>query len=143
MPSYQKILVAIDLNAQHDEQVFAKAKSLAAEHTQLFLINAVEELDGYGASSAFHAIANIENQITEEHKLQITEYAKKVGIPENQVYVIVGSAHTAIVKLSLEIEADLIVVGGYAHHGLSFLLHSTVESLIHHIPCDILTIKLN
>lgn len=143
MADYRKILVAIDLNVQHDEQVLAKAKSLAGEYAELFLINAVEGLDGYGASSAFHAITDIKNQITEKHKLQLAEYAKKVGVPEHQIYVIVGSAHTAIVKLSLAIKADLIVIGGYAHHGLSFLLHSTSESLIHHIPCDTLTIKLN
>ncbi len=144
MANYQKILVTINLNPEHDNQILAKANDFRKSNkSEIFLAHAVEHINVYGSNSAFHAITDIETQIAEEHKIAIAEIAKQHAINEQQAYVVMGPIHKAISELRDEISADLIIVGAHEHHGLSLLLGSTADSLLHDMPCDILAVKLH
>ena len=143
MSHYQKILVTVDLNPAHDNQVLKQAKALAATNlNSLYVAHAVEPMTSYGTASAFYAIADIENEITQEHKAAIAKIVKEHNLSDSHIYVVTGSPSTAIPELASEVSADLIVVGSHEHHGLAALLSSTADSLLHHAPCDVLAVKL-
>lgn len=140
---YKKILVAVDLNANHNRCVIERAKALAGgSATALYLVHAIEHIDAYGTASAFHNIASMENQIAEEHKNVIIDLAKQYNIDQQQVYVMTGMSNQVLSALAEKIGADLIIVGYHVRHGLSVLLGSTAGSLLHHANCDLLVVRL-
>jgi len=56
---------------------------------------------------------------------------------------LLGSARTSVVAHAKKINADLIVVGEHGRHGLSLLLGSTADGIIHHSECDVLAVRAN
>jgi universal stress protein A len=53
-----------------------------------------------------------------------------------------GTPKQEIVRLAEQEGIDLIVVGSHGRHGLSLLLGSTANSILHYAGCDVMTIRL-
>ena len=52
-----------------------------------------------------------------------------------------GSAKHEIVCVAADVKADLIVIATHGHSGISKLLGSTAERVVHSAPCDVLAIR--
>lgn len=48
----------------------------------------------------------------------------------------------AIVVAARQHEADLLVCGAHHRHGLALFLPSPVDGVVHHLPCDVLLVRL-
>ncbi len=137
---YKHILVATDLLEGH-EKLIAEAGELAKDSgAKLSLVHVVEPLPGYGY--AFISPADIETQLVDEAKQQIAGVAKKHGISESDVHVLLGPTKVEIIDVAEEQKVDLTVVGTHHRHGLGHLLGSTANAVIHSSPCDVLTIRI-
>ncbi|OGT21413.1 MAG: hypothetical protein A3C55_01915 [Gammaproteobacteria bacterium RIFCSPHIGHO2_02_FULL_42_13] len=140
MVKYTHILVASDFT-DNSGMVIKKAEELAKQMgSHLSLLHVVEPLPGYGY--AFVGSAEIELQLVEEAKRQLAKLGKQLNVKDNDQYVEVGPTKIEITRVAEEIGADLIIVGSHGRHGLSNLLGSTANAVIHNADCDVLTVRL-
>jgi universal stress protein A len=138
--TYKHILLTTDFS-EGSEAVYEKAISLAKQmKARLSFLHVVEPLPGYGYG--FVGSAEMELQLIEEAKKALALLGKKYHIPSKDQYVEVGPTKVEIHRLAEKYGVDLIVVGSHGRHGLSYLLGSTANAVIHGASCDVLTIRI-
>lgn len=142
--SYHKILAALDFS-DSGLQAVNQARELAEKYqASLSIAHVVEYLPpidtGLGLGSPYEF--DLTEQMIALSRKRLHELAHSWGIPEERCHIEVGSPKAEIVRLSEEIEADLIVVGSHGRHGLGLLLGSTATGVLHHARCDVLAVRL-
>ena len=137
---YKNILFATDLT-EDTEYLVSKVRSIRGyTGARLSLIHVVEPLPGY--SYAYLGIEDIEGQLIEEAKQSIEKLSEKLNVKKEDLHVEVGPTKTKILKVADDIGADLIICGSHGRHGLSLLLGSTANAILHGAKCDVLTVRL-
>ena len=106
----------------------------------LSLIHVVEPLPGY--SYAYLGIEDIEGQLIEEAKQAMEKLGATLNITKENQFVEVGPTKTKILQLAEQKHIDLIICGSHGRHGLSLLLGSTANAILHGAKCDVLTVRL-
>ncbi|MCX6134969.1 MAG: Nramp family divalent metal transporter [Ignavibacteriales bacterium] len=125
---FSRIGVAIDYSPV-DPKVLSHAQSLAKGYdASLFLFHIVEGVGGqlFG-SDAF----DDEAREDKEHLESVAEQVRKTGV-EVTTALGYGRAPEQIVKLSKEMNVDLLVMGGHGHTGLKDLFFGTSVSKVRH-----------
>lgn len=137
---YKHILFATDLSEETDF-VIAKVQALCSyTGAELSLVHVVEPLPGY--SYAYLGIDDIEEQLIEEARTALSAIGAKLTVPRERQWLEVGPAKTNILRIAEQISADLIICGSHGRHGLSLLLGSTANAILHGAICDVLTVRL-
>lgn len=137
---YKNILFATDLT-EDTEYLIEKVRSMRGLiNAKLSLIHVVEPLPGY--SYAYLGIEDIEGQLIAEARLSIEKLGEVLKVDKNDQYVEVGPTKTKILKTAEDVGADLIICGSHGRHGLSLLLGSTANAILHGAKCDVLTVRL-
>jgi len=137
---YKHILLATHLS---DDTNFLTKKVKAMHEyagAKLSIIHVVEPLPGY--SYAYLGIEDIEGQLIQESKVALNKMAEKLGIKDKDRWVEVGPTKSKILDVAEEIGADLIICGSHGRHGLSLLLGSTANAILHGAKCDVLVVRL-
>jgi universal stress protein A len=137
---YKNILFATDLTEDTDYLVKKVQAMRELMQAKLSLVHVVEPLPGY--SYAYLGIEDIEGQLIAEARQSIEKLSEKLNVLKNSLFVEVGPTKTKILKVSEEINADLIICGSHGRHGLSLLLGSTANAVLHGAKCDVLTVRL-
>ena len=78
----------------------------------------------------------------EQEKNKFSQIGTQLNVPENQRWLIWGSAKEEICALAEQENVDLIMVGSHGRHGLALLFGSTANNVLHHAPCDVLAVRL-
>jgi universal stress protein A len=144
MPSYEHILLAVDLSTT-SQQVAIKAQEIANQNqAKLSIIHVVEIIPmidiNYETVSPFTTelnqilVSNAEKNLgffVSELKLENTQQLLEQGDPRDE-----------IIRVAKENQVDLIVIGSHGRHGLSLLLGSTANAILHHAVCDVLAVRL-
>jgi len=137
---YKHILFATDLT-EDTEYLLAKVRSIRGyTGAKLSVVHVVEPLPGY--SYAYLGIEDIEGQLVDEAKTAIAKLADKLSVNKADQWTEVGPTKIKILKIAEDIGADLIICGSHGRHGLSLLLGSTANAVLHGAKCDVLTIRL-
>lgn len=137
---YKHILFATDLT-EDTEYLIKKVEVLRANTgAALSLIHVVEPLPGY--SYAYLGIEDIEGQLLTEARQSIEKLGEKLKVGKDNQFVEVGPTKTKILKVADDVKADLIICGSHGRHGLSLLLGSTANAILHGAKCDVLTVRL-
>lgn len=137
---YKHILFATDL---HDDTDFIvnKVNSMRGfTQAKLSLVHVVEPLPGY--SYAYLGIEDIEGQLIDESRVALEKLGAKLGVDKKDTWIEVGPTKSKILSVADEVGADLIVCGSHGRHGLSLLLGSTANAILHGAKCDVLTVRL-
>ncbi len=143
MAVYKNILLAVDLQPAHDDAAIQRALELANEDkAALFIVHAVEEIHAYGATQGYDIIMNLEEKLIDEAGKLLNEVSRKMGIAAERQILARGKPTVVILEQAKTLKADLIIVGSYGRHGLSALLGSTTDGIIHSAPCDVLAVKV-
>lgn len=140
MATYQNILVALDIYSEY-QPVLEKALAIADKPEGLRLIYVTLPqvfFEPYGAA----VTPDISGEIREQATARLKDIAKQHGIPENQLYVPVGSPADEIHRVADELEAQLIVLGTHGQSGVKLLLGSTANAVLHGVSCDVLAVKV-
>ncbi|ARU56568.1 universal stress protein [Oleiphilus messinensis] len=143
MTGYKRILAAVDLSAE-SEQVIAKAKQIQSncENTSLQLLHTLEPLGyAYGGDIPMD-LTEVQNQLTEHAESQMKALGERYGISNDCLHVALGRPETEIHRFADEHNIDLVVVGSHGRHGLSLLLGSTANGVLHGAKCDILAVRI-
>lgn len=137
---YKHILFATDLS-EDTEYLLAKVRSIRGfTGAKMSIIHVVEPLPGY--SYAYLGVEDIEGQLIEESRHSIAKLGDQLNVAPQDQYVEVGPTKTKILKIAEKAGIDLIVCGSHGRHGLSLLLGSTANAILHGAKCDVLTVRL-
>lgn len=137
---YKHILFATDLT-EDTEFLLEKVRTLRGlTGAKLSLIHVVEPLPGY--SYAYLGIEDIEGQLLEEARQAMNKLGEKMNVDKSSQFIEVGPAKTKILAMADQAGADLIMCGSHGRHGLSLLLGSTANAILHGAKCDVLTVRL-
>jgi len=143
MSTYKKILLALDLSAE-SEQLKEKAKTIAeANQAELTLVHVIEPLSfAYGGDVPID-LATIQDQLDAHAEKKLSSYSEDLGYPVAKKLVLTGHTETEIHSAADEHDIDLIIVGSHGRHGLSLLLGSTANGVLHGAKCDVLAIRVH
>ena len=144
MGNYQHILLAIDFS-EHGNAVASKAQSLAkASQASLSIVHVLDNIPmpdtSYGTVISLTEASD--NELLEIEKTKVIQIADRLGVAQANRWLIWGVPKQEIVRLSEQVQADLIVVGSHGRHGLALLLGSTANAVLHHARCDVLAVRL-
>jgi universal stress protein A len=137
---YKHILFATDLTEDTEYLVTKVSNVRSLTNAKLSLIHVVEPLPGY--SYAYLGIEDIEGQLINEARQSIEKLGSELTVDKTSQFVEVGPTKTKILKIAEDIGADLIICGSHGRHGLSLLLGSTANAILHGAKCDVLTVRL-
>jgi universal stress protein A len=137
---YKHILFATDLTDDTD-YIITKVRGMRSfTGAQLSLIHVVEPLPGY--SYAYLGIEDIEGQLMEESKAALAKLGEQLGVNIKDQWVEIGPTKSRILEVAEKVGVDLIISGSHGRHGLSLLLGSTANAILHGAKCDVLTVRL-
>ena len=80
--------------------------------------------------------------VIDEAKQSMEKLAAKLSVAKDAQHVEIGPTKTKILHVADETGADLIICGSHGRHGLSLLLGSTANAILHGAKCDVLTVRL-
>ncbi|MGZ5050038.1 MAG: universal stress protein [Methylobacter sp.] len=144
MDDYQHILLAVDYS-KHDEVVAQRALGLAKKyHAKLSIVHVLDNIPmpdtGYGTIIPLDQNSGYE--LLEAEKTRLTQVGDRLGINPANRWLIWGTPKREIALLAEREQIDLIVIGSHGRHGLSLLLGSTANSVLHYAGCDVLAVRL-
>ncbi len=142
MSQYHKILVAVDLS-EDSAQVAQRGHAIATNNNaELHLIHVIEPLSfAYGGDIPMD-FSGIQDEIHQQATQQLKRFAESNGIDEQHRHIVLGRPEVEIHATAKELESDLIVVGSHGRHGLSLLMGSTANGVLHGASCDVLAVRV-
>ena len=141
MSLYSHILVALDLT-EESNQILEKAIGLS-DGCKISLVHVIEPLAyAYGGDIPMD-LTEVQGQLQQQASSQLAKLASTNNIPVEQQYVLIGQPAGEIHRLACEKETDLIVVGSHGRRGLSLLLGSTANGVLHGAERDVLAVRVN
>lgn len=142
MTAYSNILLAVDLT-EESRPVAEQASALAAAFgATLSVIHVIEPLSfSYGGDIPMDLSA-VQDQIQAQAKSHLAEFCKDLGVPPDRQYLIFGRPEAEIHRVAECKVMDLVVVGSHGRHGLSLLLGSTANGVLHGAGCDVLAVRV-
>ena len=137
---YKHILLATDLTDDTD-YILKKVRAMREySNARLSVVHVVEPMPGY--SYAYLGIEDIEGQLIEESRTALAKVGQALGVDAKDQWIEVGPTKSKIHSVAQDIGADLIICGSHGRHGLSLLLGSTANAILHGAKCDVLTVRL-
>ena len=140
--TYEHILVAVDLTEACDP-VIKRALAIAGDTVKLSLVHIVEPMAMAFGGDVPMDLSQLQQQQFDQAKERLDRLiAKYPALKKEQSHLTYGQPRQEIHHLAKEQNCDLIVVGSHGRHGLSLLLGSTANDVLHGAPCDVLAVKL-
>ncbi len=144
MGAYQHILLAVDYS-EHGELVARRAKQLAEKYqAKLSIIHVLDNIPmpdtTYGTLIPLDKDSGYE--LLEIEKTRLMQIGDRLGVVQANCWMVWGAPKQEIVQFAEQERVDLIVVGSHGRHGLSLLLGSTANSVLHYATCDVMAIRL-
>lgn len=142
MSAYQRILLAVDLTEESKQVATTGAALATAFGAELHVVHVIEPLSlAYGGDIPMD-LSSVQEQIHEQAKSHLAEFANGLGIPSDHQYLIFGRPESEIHRVAETQEMDLIIVGSHGRHGLALLLGSTANGVLHGATCDVLAVRV-
>ena len=144
MNNYNHILLAVDLSPT-SQQVAIKAQHLAAlNQAKLSIIHVVEIIPmidiNYETVSPFTSELN--QILISNAEKNLSFFVSELKLTPEEQLLEQGDPRDEIIRVAKENQVDFIVIGSHGRHGLSLLLGSTANAILHHAVCDVLAVRL-
>ena len=138
MSMYKHILVPTDFS-EHSRRAAEKAANLRKIFdARLSVVHVVNYLPPtFISSQAEHTSAE---QIIERATAYLSQWVHEAGLDGAEQLVTNGPAGREVIATATAREVDLIVIGTSGEGGMKRLLGSTTSAVMHHAPCDVLSI---
>ncbi len=144
MSVYNHVLIAVDLS-EDSTAVGRRGHDLAARcDAKLSFVHVVEFIPVDPAGEALlPPPVDLEGELVQGARQRLDALCESLGLKSAPRRVEVGNIKAEILRVAVEEQADLLVLGSHGRHGLALLLGSTEKSLLHKAPCDVLAVRLN
>ncbi len=137
---YQRLLVALDIYSTW-RPVLERALKIAKRPSDCYVMYVTRPLvyfEPYGMALT----EDVTGEVQQAAKKKMLEIAEEYEIPESQIEVPVGSPAESIHDFANEIKADLIVLGTHGQSGVSLILGSTANAVLHGVKRDVLAVRV-
>ena len=144
MSNYTHILMAVDFT-KSGEQILARALDIAElNNAKLSMLHVVEYTPPVDYANDPMAINwDIDdNEMLEQAKKSLQKFSKQHSLKNVDLSVEFGRPKHVISQFVKDQQCDLVIIGSHGRHGISLLLGSTASAVLHAMPCDILTLKI-
>ena len=132
---YKTILVPIDLaHAEKGKAMVDIARRIGGDGARIVLVNVVEEIPGYVAAELPQGLLADAHKHAEE---RLNAIATAAAIKPDY-RVLSGRAHSAILRVAKDCEADLIIIGSHKPGLQDYFLGSTAARVVRHADCTVL-----
>ena len=144
MKDYQHVLLAVDFSEQGD-YVAGKARALAYRYqAKLSIIHVLDNIampdTNYGTVIPLDQDSSYD--LLEAEKAKLMQLGDQLNVDLANRWMLWGVPKQEIIHIADQEQVDLIVVGSHGRHGLSLLLGSTANSVLHYAKCDVMAIRL-
>jgi universal stress protein A len=135
---YKNSLIPTDFSA-HSRRAADKALKLRTLFdARLTVVHVVNYLPpAFVTAQSEHTSAV---QIIERATNYLAEWAQETGLGSAEQLVSTGPAGREIIDTAEARDIDLIIIGTSGEGGMKRLLGSTTSAVMHHAPCDVLSI---
>jgi len=150
-PRPRNVLAIVDvLRSKEQDQVFndqildAAVKLAEQCDARLELVHVYDWAAVYAADMGVGALplaTGIYEALGKAQHEAFASLAERHGVAPECRHFIEGVPLLSICEFAVEHRTDVIVMGTVQHKGLSKLLGTTAEQLLHHAPCSVLAIK--
>ncbi len=142
MSAYKRILMAVDLSEESDQLIDKTCEIAERNDAELSLIHVIEPLSfAYGGDVPMD-LTTIQEQLDEHARSKLDAFATKLSHPVKNKFIVSGHTESEIHRIAGEHDINLIIVGSHGRHGLSLLLGSTANGVLHGAHCDVLAIRV-
>lgn len=142
MSSFKRILMAVDLSEESDQLIDKSCEIAERNDAELSLIHVIEPLSfAYGGDVPMD-LTTIQEQLDEHARSKLDQFAARLRYPVKNKFIVSGHTESEIHHIAEEQDIDLIIVGSHGRHGLSLLLGSTANGVLHGAHCDVLAIRV-
>lgn len=142
MSEYQKIMVAVDLG-EHSAVVARRAAGMAqlcsATLTVLHIVN--HRPPPMDIANVMPPYDEVRHKLVDVAQRQLSDLIERSALPGAHTMVTTGRPKEEIVRIAEHEKVDLIVVGAHGRHGITGLLGSTVDRVLHQASCDVLVVR--
>ncbi len=144
MEDYRNILCAIDFSPYSQAAVERAAVLARSTGGQLTLLHVVEFFpEDRSNEQIAPEDADPEQYRMSRSRAELAEQARHLGEIEAAQEVVISehSAKHEIVRFAEERQIDLVIVASHGRHGISALLGSTADGVVHSASCDVLAVR--
>ena len=143
MADYRHILLAVDFSKDTDAIGARAIELMRQQEARLTLVHVVANIYDepvYDLMASFPA--DVENQLIQNAQQALRSLAERLGVPDAECVVEVGTPKIGILRAVEQRDVDLIVLGSHGVHGLELLLGSTANAVLHAARCDVLAVRV-
>ncbi|MDX1692956.1 MAG: universal stress protein [Ketobacteraceae bacterium] len=142
MAQYHHILLATDFS-EESEAVVKRARALKENHQcPLSIIHVLEPISiAYGGEFPVD-LGDLHKELEKQASEKLEKLRNELGVAKDMCYLEVGITEKEIIRVAEDNNVDLIVLGSHGRHGLSLLLGSTANAVLHHAKCDVLAVRV-
>ena len=144
MNDYTHILVSVDFSSSADK-VLTRAHDIARRNNaKLSLLHVVEYMPpiDYGIDPMISNWEINNNEMLERAEQSLQKLSKQHSLENVELKVEFGTPKHEISQFVKDQQCDLVIMGSHGRHGISLLLGSTANAVLHAMPCDILMVKI-
>lgn len=141
MHQYLNIIAAVDFSTS-SSHVISHALSLARQYcANITILNVVEYTPPMDADYIVPPVNDEENQLTKKAYERLGVLLNSMGESSIERIVIAGHPKHEILRIAEQKQADLLVVGAHGRPGVSELLGSITDRVVHKAHCDVLIVR--
>lgn len=131
---------ATDLSENH-YNLCQKAVEIANCHgATLFLLHVIEIPTSLQWAQSL-GFAELATPSKANAQTVIDTLGDALGIPNDNLFVEIGSAYSHILTKINELACDLVILGNHSIESFADMMGSTASAIMHHATCNILTLQ--
>ena len=137
---YTTILHATDLSQYHYE-LSQKAADIAHRFkAKLYLLHVIQPPASMQIAQGL-GFADFDAPVKDNAQTVMNVLGDALSIPPSQLLVEIGSIKHTILNKAEELGCGLIIIGSHTPSHLQPFLGSIAHAMVHHAPCDVLTVR--
>ena len=140
--AYQKILLATDFSPAALQATMRAQQLVIESGAVLTLLHVIEDplmFSDYPEYATYDL--ELEQVLQERAEKNMKELVQRLGLPDVQTSIQIGSPSHLIAEYARENATDLIVIAHRGRRGLGRLLGSTASAVQSHAACDVLVVR--
>jgi universal stress protein A len=143
---YGRVLAAVDLSAETDQVLDVAEMVSSQENATLNIGHVIKPFQhayaGINPTTLSDVGLQFEHEADQQARARLAVLASERGLKEDATLVRHGAPAVEIHDMVTELGCDMLVVGTHGKHGVSLLLGSTANAVIHGANCDVLAVRI-
>lgn len=137
---YTSILHPTDLSKNHFEMAQQAVNIAQCFNAKLYLLHVIEPPASLQLAQGL-GFAEFDQPVKEDAQTVMKTLGEALNVAEEQQFVEIGSIKMNVLDKASELACELIIIGSHSPSRLPAFLGSTAHAVVHHAPCDVLTLR--